>query len=64
MKKKLKNLFNEVDWNKAYMETIIDMGLNTVAIVREAKRQRLIAYLIGVVIGMAIGSLVMRAIYG
>lgn len=30
--------------------------------VKDIKREKLIAYLIGVVIGMAIGSLVMRAI--
>lgn len=31
---------------------------------RDTKREKLIAYLIGVVVGMAVGSLVMRAIYG
>lgn len=51
-----------IDWNKALTKTVIDMGLNAVNARREAKRQRLIAYLIGVVVGMAIGSLIMRAL--
>lgn len=51
-----------IDWNKALIGTVIDMGLNAVNARREAIRQRLIAYIIGVVIGMAIGSLIMRAL--
>lgn len=50
------------DWNKALTKTVIDMALNAVNARREAKHQRLIAYIIGVVIGMAIGSLIMRAL--
>lgn len=62
MKKKLKNLFNEVDWKKAYMDVLDLYYSEREKDMRVIKRQRLIAYIIGVVIGMAIGSLVMRAL--